>query len=310
VRVCLGGTFDPFHAGHEALLRAVEGGHLFVGVTVGELAARPDRTVASFEERRLNILAVVPKAKVEPLEDGIGPAADGEYDAIVVSPETVAGAEAINRKRAELGKPALKIIQVPHVLAEDLLPISATRIYAGDIDRDGKRLTPLRVRVGSENPVKIAGTKAAFERLISCELDVRGAIVKSGVPEQPTEGQMVQGAANRARAAGGEYGVGIEAGLYADSEGDWFDVQCAAIWDGSLLTKGSGPSFKYPDFVTRRALAGELISEIIGPIANDASIGGTTGAIGFLTGGVYLRQEFTEQAVLMAMVPRISQSLY
>lgn len=307
---CLGGTFDPFHAGHEALLRAAADDVVFVGVTVGDLATRPDRDIASFETRKQRILEILPHAEVKPLEDGIGPAVSGDYDRIIVSPETQSGAESINWKRAQIGKPPLAIVVVPHLLGEDLLPISATRIHAGDIDREGKRLRPLRIRVGSKNPVKVRGTERAFARIFSCALDVQGVDAESGVPEQPRGAETERGAENRAKAAGGEYGVGVEAGLQQDEGGEWFDVQAAAIWDGSTLTRGFGPAFQYPDFVTKRALSGEMISDIMGPIAQDASIGGTTGAIGYLTNGAYMRDEFTEQAVLMALVPRVRRSLY
>lgn len=312
VRICIGGTFDPFHLGHEALLTAVQAEHVFVGVTVDAMASRPDREVASFEERREHILKVLPHATVRPLRDGVGPAVSGDYDAIVVSPETVLGAEVINQKRMAERKPPLDIIEVPHVLAKDLKPISGTRIHAGTIDRDGNRLTPIRVRVGSENPVKIRGVEAAFTRLTGCEVLVEGAGVTSGVPEQPTEVETILGAEQRALSAWGDcdYSVGVEAGLQRDEQGLWFDVQAAVVYDGDTLTRGYGPAFQYPDFVSQRALRGEMISDIVGPLAGDADIGGTTGAIGFLTNGAYQRDEFTAQAVMMALVPRVRRDLY
>ena len=97
MRVCLGGTFEPFHAGHEALLRAAADGadEVFVGITDGKLAARPGRKVAPWEARAKVVEAFLRKAGytgklvTRALTDAMGPAATGDYDAIAASPETV-----------------------------------------------------------------------------------------------------------------------------------------------------------------------------------------------------------------------------
>ncbi len=322
MKVCLGGTFDPLHAGHEALLAKAFalGSEVFVGVTEGGLAARPDRTVAPTATRIAAIQDLARrmqfdgKLSVRPLGDAAGPAATGEYDAIVVTPETVRGAEAINEKRNAAGLPPLEIVVVPHVLAEDRLPISATRIHAGEIDREGRRLRPLVVAVGSQNAVKVDAVRAALEGLLPCALDVRGVGVASGVPEQPKGEETLTGARNRARHAlaavpEAQYAVGVEAGLM--DLGGWMDVQACVIVDcEGHETHGWGPGFGYPTFVTERALGGEMISDIIGPIANDPRIGGTTGAIGYLTDGRMDRTELSRIAVLMAFVPRVRRALY
>ncbi|MCA1818831.1 MAG: pantetheine-phosphate adenylyltransferase, partial [Halobacteriales archaeon] len=165
MRTCLGGTFEPFHAGHAALLRAAAHGsaELFVGVTDGGLAKRPGRSVSPWRERAKAVetflrgpAGYTGKLTVSALADAAGPAATGAYDRIVVSPETEPGAHRINAKRIAGGLPPLHIERVPHVLGDDLLPISATAIHAGRIDAEGKRLQPVRVAVGSANGVKVA----------------------------------------------------------------------------------------------------------------------------------------------------------
>lgn len=315
MRVCLGGTFHPFHVGHEALLRrAFDGDEVFVGVTTGDLADRSDRTVPDWEARAETIRAFAQAEgfggtlTVRALDDGVGPAATDAYDAIVVSPETVTGAARINQQRRDAGLAELEVWSVPHVLGEDRLPISATAIAAGRIDRNGKRLHPVQVAVGSANPVKVAGVAAAFHAFLP-DSDVDGVAVPSGVPEQPQGDETLVGARARAVAAldmtGADYAVGVEAGLNQDTEGNWFDAQACVILDRSgRETVGWGPAFQYPDWVLERARAGEMISDILGPVANDPRIGGTTGAIGFLTDGAMDRTELTRAAVLMALVPR------
>ncbi len=323
MRVCLGGTFHPFHAGHKALLEkaASLGSHLFVGVTDGELADRPDRPVPPVEERIVAVQRFLEvfdvDAVVRPLAEPSGPAATGDYDAIVVSPETIVGARRINSTREAAGLVPLAIHVVDHVLADDLLAISSTRIAAGDIDVDGRRLTPVRVAVGSANPVKVAAVEQEFASFLHCPIAVEGHGVESGVPEQPREDETLAGARHRATAAfaawpEADYAVGVEAGLNQDPAGGaWYDVQACVVQDRlGDETDGWGPAFRYPDWVTKRALQGEMISDIVGPVAGDPRIGGTTGAIGYLSDGRMDRTELTRIAVRMALVPRVRRHLY
>lgn len=325
MRVCLGGTFEPFHAGHKALLRAAAEGatELFVGVTEGRLAHRKDRDVSPWARRAGPIEAFLResgykgKLTVRALSDPHGPAATEPFDAIVVSPETEAGAHAINAARRGRGLPELRIRVVPHVLGEDLLPISGTAIAAGRIDAAGKRLAPLQVAVGSRNGVKVAAVLEEIVRLLPLAADVRGFEVASGVPEQPRDGETLRGARNRAAAAraawpGCDYAIGIEAGLvrFPESEGHLEAQACVVLDRSGLETHGWGPAFHYPEWVTRRALAGEMVSSILGPVANDPRIGSTTGAIGWLTDGRMDRTALSRVAVLMAFVPRFRRAVY
>lgn len=326
VRTCLGGTFDPFHAGHEALLRAACKGssEVFVGVTEGPLAARPARKVASWAARAKRIEEFVKgpchfqgTLKVSALADATGPAATGAYDRIVVSPETEPGARRINQARGAAGLKPLAIVVVPHVLGQDLLPLSATAVHAGLVDPHGKRLKPVRVAVGSANDVKVAAVREEFVRILPLPAEVRGFAVDTQVPEQPRDGETLAGARNRARAAlaqwpEADYAIGIEAGLvrFPEHEGHLEAQACAVLDRAGLETHGWGPAFHYPGFVTRRAVEGEMVSDILGPIANDPRLGSTTGAIGYLTEGRLDRTALSRIAVLMAFVPRFRRDLY
>jgi inosine/xanthosine triphosphatase len=326
VRTCLGGTFEPFHVGHRALLRAAAEGstELFVGVTEDALARRPDRTVSPWAGRARQVQDFLEgpcgykgRLVVRPLCDPVGPAATGDYDRIAVSPGTEAGARAINEQRRSKGLKPLEILVVPHVLGQDLLPVSATAIHAGRIDTEGRRLIPLHVAVGSGNGVKVAAVLEEFVRILPLPTDVRGFTVESGVPEQPQGGETLKGARNRAKAAmeawpDADYAIGIEAGLirYPEHEGHLEAQACTVVDRNGGETYGWGPAFHYPPWVTERALRGEMVSDILGPIANDPALGSTTGAIGWLTEGRLDRTALSRMAVLMAFVPRFRRALY
>jgi len=322
VRVCLGGTFDVLHAGHEALLaKAFELGdrEVLIGITSDRMAKRTRKRVNPLVVRRRNLRAFLERKRwrryrLSVLEDIAGPAAyeDG-LDAIVVSAERGEGAHEINRERVRRGRKPLMVVLVPMMLAEDCLPIGARRIRAGDIDRTGRMRRPLLVRVGSTNRVKIEATKKAFARTFR-RSTVRGVRVQPEVAAQPFEQATVAGAISRARAAigKGDYGVGIEAGLFWDDTAkDFLDVQyCAIVDKRDLLSIGHGPGFRYPPAVLASVRAGHTVGQAMETLAGIRDIGRKEGAVGWLMRGAMNRTELTEAAVLMALIPRIRRELY
>jgi inosine/xanthosine triphosphatase len=209
---------------------------------------------------------------------------------------------------------ALKVIVVPFVLADDSAPISSRRIRNGDIDSRGRMKRPLIVRVGSKNRNKVAAVRKVFSEFFK-ELKVHTMKVETSVPEQPFDNDTVKGARERAAKAiekGGDFGVGIEAGLYWNPVAKkYFDVQYCAIFDKmGNVTVGHGSGFCYPDEVVAEIERGATVSEAMEIATGIKDIGEKMGAIGFLTKGKLNRDELSEQAVLMALVPRIRKDLY
>ncbi|MCI4371185.1 MAG: inosine/xanthosine triphosphatase [Thermoplasmata archaeon] len=322
MRVVLGGTFDILHAGHEALLRAAFEGRpeaVLIGLTSDRFARASRARVNPYTVRERNLKRFLAArrwkpVRIEPIDDPYGPADDlPDLDVLVVSAERYPVALALNEARIAKGLRPLKIRAVPMVLAEDGLPIASRRIRAGIIDRPGKRRKPLRIGVGTDNPVKVRAVRAVFGTL-SMRCVVRQVRVPSGVAEQPVSDEAIEGAMNRAKAALGEgdFGVGIEAGLVPSAVlADYFDVQYCAILDRSgRMTVGHGPGFTYPSRIIEKVRAGSTIGEAMERLTGIREIGSKQGAIGYLTERRLDRDALTESAVLMAMVPRIRQDLY
>ena len=147
-RIAVGGTFDPLHEGHKALLaKAAElsrGGELLVGLTSSEMVRTKSHDVADYRQRFKDVLGFIRSLGIDPvivrLEDPYGPTIHEDFDYIVVSPETHPVALKINSIRRENGLEPLKIVLVDYVLADDGLPISSTRIKRGEIDASGRVL--------------------------------------------------------------------------------------------------------------------------------------------------------------------------
>lgn len=325
MRVCLGGTFDRLHIGHEALLaKAFEvGDEVFIGLTSDRLAARSRaRRVRPYAERKRALDALLRRKKwsgvVAEIDHPFGRSTDPRYQGIVVSPETLPRTVEINAARRRKRLKPLAVFPIGYMHGEDGLRVSATRIAAGLIDARGRRRKPLQVAVGTANGLKVRAVRDAFRRAFPhMPLRVRGFNVKSGVPAQPLGGQTYTGAANRARRAlsawpAAEYGVGVEAGLFTDPLLDRIkDVQYAVVLDRSGVTSAAhGGGFYYPAHVTQAVLKGKTISAVVGPLAGDKRIGSTRGAVGWLSHDALTRKELTEQGVLLALLPRIRPDLY
>jgi inosine/xanthosine triphosphatase len=316
--VGVGGTFNVLHKGHRSLLdKAFEiGGEVRIGIT-SDAYVRERKSVATPFAARSDAVSSYASTKGMPctlheIDDPFSIAVDmGDLGTLVVSPESRTNAEEINRRRAEKGHAPLTLVKVPYVLAEDFCPISSSRVLSGKIDMDGHLLRPLRVCVGSTNPVKVEAARTVFEKLFK-DVVIGSVEVDSGVGKQPFQGDVLRGARRRAMKAleGYDLGVGIEAGVYQGDDG-LYDVQQCAVIDGmGRVTHGHGLGFRYPPEIESKVRSGMSVGEAIDEIFKTVRNGHKGGAIGILTNGLLKRKELTEQSVIAAMVPRIRPELY
>ncbi|UCG70544.1 MAG: inosine/xanthosine triphosphatase [Thermoplasmata archaeon] len=323
MKVCVGGTFNILHMGHELLFeRAFEDDNqVFIGLTSDDLV-REDKTVSidDFETRKKNLESFLDgkgwggRYTITQLVDKLGPSVREDYDAIVVSEETRSGAEAINLERKKNDLKPLKILTIKMAYSETGDVISSTKIKKGEMDVNGKIMRKVVICVGSENHVKIKAVENVFSMLFR-RVQVNGMKVKANVPEQPMEKGVIQGAIERAKAALNEkcdFGVGIEAGLFFNKIIDrYLDVQyCAVIDKSKRMTLGHGSGFYYPGDVIELVKKGRTIGQSMNEIYGIEDVGKKMGAIGYLSKDILDRTKLTEQAVLMAMVPRIRRKLY
>ncbi len=153
--VVLGGTFDHFHKGHEALLtKAFEVGRkVTIGIATEEIYKNKflSETVQSFEVRKRSVEKYVKNGNFIPFSEFTG-GTDSmrNISAIVVSRETYPNAMRINELRIKNKLQPLMIVIIEDILAEDGKLISSERIRAGEIDREGKKYQISKIKYQKE----------------------------------------------------------------------------------------------------------------------------------------------------------------
>ncbi len=312
--ICIGGTFDLLHNGHKKLLRkAFEFNKpVVIGITSDKFAKQLRVMCVAPLEKRISELQHYLKsnnfnAEIKVIDDFYGDTLEKDYDSIVVSPETEKIALKINELRKNTFKKELVIVKVDWELADDGLPISSTRIKKNEITRNGN-LIIARVILGSKNPVKYKAVKNAFSKIYnSCIVD---CVDISNMLSQPFENAVIKGAIERAlrvRNDAYHFNVGIEAGLvYNKITEKYYGIEYCAIVDaGGRITTGHGPGFCYPEEVISIVKQGYSVEQAFEQITNIKNIGENTGAVGYMSKQIFTREQITENAVFMALIPRI-----
>ncbi len=214
-RAVLGGTFDRFHVGHEALLAAAfrVGRTVAVGVTTpAYLAAHRKPLAERIQPYRTRVSAVrrylrgaFPRRgwEVVPLTDAFGRSTGADVGALIVSEETVAGGRAVNALRRRLGRRPVPVVVVPTVRAQDLEPVSSRRIRAGTIDRNGRRRAPLGVGVSAPDPDVRDTVIGALRRTF------RAPAVADAERTGPRSRRLSAGQRAKRAAVGRDLGIGV-----------------------------------------------------------------------------------------------------
>ena len=146
--VGVAGTFGPLHKGHKVLLRkAFEvGERVLIALTTEAMLQRktfkekipPYKTRVQQLSAFLNAEGYAGRYEIIPLDDPFGVAITlREQEGIVVSEDTIEGAEKINKIRSDRGLPLLKIYTIKLITDHAGSPISSTRIRKEEIDSEG-----------------------------------------------------------------------------------------------------------------------------------------------------------------------------
>ncbi|OGS39893.1 MAG: hypothetical protein A3K77_04710, partial [Euryarchaeota archaeon RBG_13_31_8] len=99
MKVCIGGTFDKLHKGHKTLIKkafeiAEEKGSVFIGITTDDFF-NDKKNVKPLTDRIKNVKKYLSeegyknKYTIQPISDKFGPTVQSDFNAIVVSSETI-----------------------------------------------------------------------------------------------------------------------------------------------------------------------------------------------------------------------------
>jgi inosine/xanthosine triphosphatase len=171
------------------------------------------------------------------------------------------------------------------------------------------------VAVGTKNPTKVSGIKVALSKYFR-ELELRPVDSSSIARLQPFGlKEMIAGATARATfalsKAGGDLGVGVEAGIF--TVGDvYFDNQVAAIVDGAgRISLGHSAGYMLPrEDMEKLFRDGRELERWAEEISGITEVGDKGGIIQHLTKGRMTRADLTEQCVVTAMIPLLHPDLY
>ena len=162
--VACGGTFDHFHRGHKEFLRFAcsLGKKIMIGITSNEYVrnskfkvqnsplrqdfAGQAKLIESYAKRKESVERfldrehIADKVEIAQIHDVYGSTRESALpiDAIVVTEDSKAGAQLINKTRKEKGLPELEVEIAPLIFGEDGKVISSSRIRNGEINREGR----------------------------------------------------------------------------------------------------------------------------------------------------------------------------
>jgi inosine/xanthosine triphosphatase len=171
------------------------------------------------------------------------------------------------------------------------------------------------IAIGSKNPAKVEGVKHAFSKYYA-DFELRPVDSNSVTKAQPRGlEEMASGATARAKfalsKAGGDFGVGVEAGIFIIA-GKYFDNQVAAIADASgRVSLGHSAGFMLPSEAMEKLVAeGRELERWAEEVSGISEIGDKGGIIHHLTKGRMTRTDLTEQCVITALVPWLHPEVY
>jgi len=171
------------------------------------------------------------------------------------------------------------------------------------------------VATGTKNPAKVEGIRRGFTKYFP-DVELRPVDAASVAKAQPKGlEEMTAGATARAKyalsKAGGDFGVGVEAGIF--TIGDvYFDNQVAAIADSSgRVSLGHSAGYSLPREAMQKLFSeGKELERWAESISGITEVGDKGGLINYLTKGRMSRTDLTEQCVVTALIPWLHRDVY
>ncbi len=173
-----------------------------------------------------------------------------------------------------------------------------------------------KIYIASENPVKIACTKHAFDTVFpDAQFSFTGKAVTSGVSDQPmTDRETYMGASNRANTlkrkfSDGNFWVGIEGGIEV-IRGTMHAFAWMVILNDHLHGEARTATFPLPAKIKELVEQGVELGEADDMVFNRENSKQQDGAVGILTHGLIDRARYYEHALILALIPFVQEELF
>lgn len=177
----------------------------------------------------------------------------------------------------------------------------------------------MKIKIGSKNRAKVEALRnvlADYDDLKNAEIIPER--VNSGVADQPkTLEETIKGAKSRAKKIfkDCQYSFGIESGLMKipDFKNSFVDITVCIIYNGETFYPGFSSCFECPKEISRLMLDENLnMSEaaLKTGVTKNPKIGSAEGLIGVLTKGRMTRKDYTQQAIILALIQIENKELY
>jgi len=174
----------------------------------------------------------------------------------------------------------------------------------------------MKVAVASNNPVKQAAARSAFEQAFGQPVELIGSAVPSGVRDQPlTDEETRQGALNRAlrmqeKHPEADYWVGIEGGVAPADENGMEAFGWMAVLNKHRQSLARSASFLLPNYITVEIRAGHELGPTMDVLFNEENTKHKGGAVGLLTNSLVSREALYTQPLLLALIPYLQPDKY
>lgn len=176
----------------------------------------------------------------------------------------------------------------------------------------------MKVLIATTNAGKIEAAKRAMERFFD-NLEIVGYKTESGVPDQPVNLEIYQGAKNRVKnlkkfakenGLHADLYVSVESGI-TDSLGRWMITNVAVVEDDKdFESYGTSPSFPVPERYVDDIIKYDLSQVMNNILGKDEQRRNHGGAIEILTHGNLSRIDISEMSFIMALTKYVNGEIW
>ncbi len=174
----------------------------------------------------------------------------------------------------------------------------------------------MNIAISSKNPVKIEAVISAFEKVfVDKDFNFLSSNIKSGVSDQPFgNSETIKGAMNRASKIAklypeADFCLGIEGGI-STKNNELTAFAWIVIKSNDKISKAKTSSFELPRVVGELLKKGYELGEADDIVFKKKNSKQKNGAVGLLTNNIVTRKDLYEQAIILALIPHINESLY